>query len=46
LSYDEVCDLTQARKERAEQGSLSQEAVDAFIHTWYQEKEGNLVWER
>src|SRR6266849_6603104 len=46
LSNDEVCNLTQALKERAEQGSLSQEAVDAFIHAWYQEKERNLVWER
>jgi homocitrate synthase len=45
LSDDEVCNLTQALKERAEQGSLSQEAVDAFIHAWYQEKEGHLVWE-
>jgi homocitrate synthase len=45
LSDDEVFHLTQALKARAEQGSLSQEEVDAFIHTWYQEK-GNLIWER
>lgn len=45
LNGDEVCDLTQALKERAEQGSLNQEEVDAFIHTWYQEKR-SLVWER
>jgi homocitrate synthase len=37
LSDDEVCHLTQALKERAEQGALSQEEVDAFIHTWYRE---------
>ena len=46
LSDGEVCTLTQALKERAEQGSLSQEEVDAFIHAWCEEKERNLVWER
>jgi homocitrate synthase len=45
LSGDEIVQLTRALKERAERGSLSLEEVDAFIHTWYQEK-GNLVWER
>src|SRR5262249_13175288 len=45
LREDGVCALYLALKERAEQGSLSQEEVDAFIHTWYQEK-GNLLWER
>src|SRR6266568_2701983 len=38
LSSDEVCRLTQSLKERAESGSLNQEEVDEFIHTWYQEK--------
>ena len=45
LSNDEVSHLTQALKEHAESGSLSQEEVDAFIHTWYQEK-GSVTWER
>ena len=44
LSDHEVCDLTQALKERAEGGSLDQEEVDAFIHAWYQEK-GSVIWE-
>src|SRR6266478_9878307 len=44
LSNDETCALTQALKERAEQGALSQEEVDAFMHAWHQEK-GQLVWE-
>src|SRR6266581_4879095 len=44
LSSDEVCRLTQSLKERAEFGSLNQEEVDEFIHTWYQEK-GSVVWE-
>jgi homocitrate synthase len=44
LSDHEVCDLTQALKERAERGSLDQEEVDAFIHAWYQEK-GSVIWE-
>lgn len=34
LSGEEVCALTQALKERAEQGPLSQEEVDAFIRAW------------
>src|SRR5579859_5955598 len=38
FSENEVCYLTQALKERAEQGSLSQEEVDMFIHNWYEEK--------
>jgi homocitrate synthase len=46
LSSDEVCHLTHDLRERAECGSLSQEEVDAFIHTWYQERKevphGNL----
>ena len=37
LSNDEVCHLTQALKERAECGSLNQEEVDAFIHSWWEE---------
>ncbi len=45
LEADEIVQLTQALKERAERGSLSSEEVDAFIHSWYQEK-GSLVWER
>jgi homocitrate synthase len=45
LSDREVASLTQALKERAEQGSLSQQEVDAFIHAWYQEK-GSIAWER
>jgi homocitrate synthase len=45
LDSAEIMHLTQALKGRAEQGSLSLEEVDTFIHTWYQEK-GNLVWER
>ena len=44
LSSDEVCRLTQSLKERAEFGSLNQEEVDEFIHTWYQQK-GSVVWE-
>src|SRR5437764_3388698 len=43
LSNDEVCQLTQALKEHAESGSMSQEEVDSFIHTWYQEK-GSVTW--
>lgn len=45
LTSDEVLQLTLALKGRAEQGSLTQEEVDSFIHTWYEEK-GSLVWER
>jgi homocitrate synthase len=45
LSDREVSSLTQALRERTEQGSLNQEEVDAFIHTWYQEK-GSIIWER
>jgi homocitrate synthase len=45
LSNDEVCHLTKALKERAEHGSLNQEEVDEFVHTWYQEK-GSVTWER
>lgn len=44
LNSEEISCLTQALKVRAEQGSLSQEEVDAFIHTWYQERR-TLVWE-
>jgi len=46
LSNEEVCALTHALKARAEEGSLRQDEVDAFIHNWYQEQERNLVWER
>src|SRR5438874_8744710 len=45
LSNDEVSHLTQALKEHAENGSLNQEEVDAFIHSWYREK-GSVTWER
>jgi homocitrate synthase len=45
LSSDQVAHLTQAIKTRAENGALSTHELDAFIHTWYQEK-GELVWER
>lgn len=45
LDNDEVYHLTHALKERAEQGWLNQEEVDAFIHAWYQEK-GSVTWER
>lgn len=45
LSDGEVVSLTRALKERAEQGSLNQQEVDAFIHAWYQEK-GSIAWER
>ncbi len=44
LSNNEVCHLTQALKERAEYGSLNNEEVDEFIHSWYQEK-GSVTWE-
>jgi homocitrate synthase len=46
LSGDEVYALTHALKARAEQGSLSQEEVDAFIHNWHREQGRNLAWER
>jgi homocitrate synthase len=45
LSDSEVASLTQALRERAEQGALNSEEVDAFIHAWHQEK-GSLLWER
>ena len=45
LSKNEISHLTQALRARAEQGSLNQEEVDAFIHAWYQEK-GSVTWER
>jgi homocitrate synthase len=45
LSDREVASLTHALKERAEQGSLNEQEVDAFIHAWYQEK-GSIAWER
>src|SRR5712692_424733 len=43
LSNDEVCNLTREHKERAENGSLNQEEVNACIHAWYREK-GSLTW--
>src|SRR5712691_3064554 len=43
LSKNEISHLTQALRARAEQGSLNQEEVDAFIHAWYQEK-GSVTW--
>ena len=45
LNNNEVYHLTQALKERAEQGPLNQEEVDAFIHAWYMQK-GSATWER
>lgn len=45
LSDSEVASLTLSLRERAEQGALNSEEVDAFIHAWYQEK-GSLLWER
>ncbi|GAC1368314.1 MAG: homocitrate synthase [Ktedonobacteraceae bacterium] len=45
LTSDEIVHLTQAIKEQAENGSMSEEEVNTFIHSWYQEK-GSLVWER
>jgi len=35
LSSQEIVELTGALRERAEQGSLNQQEVDAFIHTYY-----------
>lgn len=46
LDGEEIVLLTQALKERAELGSLSQDEVDSFILTWHQEKGATLVWER
>jgi homocitrate synthase len=46
LDTNEIAQLTQALKQRAEYGSMSEEEVDAFIHAWYQEKGSSLVWER
>jgi len=52
LSNDEVGHLTQALKERTECGSLNQEEVDAFIHSWWEEyregyqEKGKVTWER
>jgi homocitrate synthase len=43
LTSDEVVELTQAIKEHAENGSMSEEEVNVFIHSWYGEK-GSLVW--
>ncbi|GER88766.1 homocitrate synthase [Dictyobacter vulcani] len=45
LTSDEVVHLTQALKERAEHGSLSDEEVNTFILAWYEQK-GSLIWER
>ncbi|GCE05862.1 LeuA family protein [Dictyobacter aurantiacus] len=45
LTPEELARLTQALKERAESGSLSDEEVNTFILAWYEEK-GSLVWER
>lgn len=44
LSRREVIELTRALRERAEQGALNQQEVDAFIQIWYQERT-TLVWE-
>jgi hypothetical protein len=35
LSSKEIVELTGALRERAEQGSLNQQEVDTFIHTYY-----------
>ncbi|HEU5230464.1 MAG TPA: hypothetical protein VFU49_21770 [Ktedonobacteraceae bacterium] len=35
LSSEEIADLTNALKARAERGALNLEEVDAFIHAWY-----------
>ena len=35
LSSQEIVELTGALRERAEQGSLNQQEVDTFIHTYY-----------
>src|SRR6266436_6727684 len=43
LSKNEISHLTQALRARAENGSLNQEEVNAFIHAWYREK-GSLAW--
>ncbi|GCE19929.1 LeuA family protein [Dictyobacter kobayashii] len=45
LTSEEIAQLTQALKERAERGSLNDEEVNTFILAWYEEK-GSLVWER
>lgn len=45
LDAQEIIELTRALKERAERGSLNDDEVDAFIHSWYQETR-SLVWER
>ncbi|GHO83400.1 LeuA family protein [Dictyobacter formicarum] len=45
LTSEEIAQLTQALKERAERGSLGDEEVNTFILAWYEEK-GSLVWER
>jgi homocitrate synthase len=45
LTSEEIIQLTQALKERAEQGALNDDEVNTFMFAWYQEK-GNLVWER
>ncbi|MGB8343501.1 MAG: hypothetical protein WCD86_01390 [Ktedonobacteraceae bacterium] len=39
INTAEIADLTRTLKERAEQGPLNQEEVDAFIHAWYQAKD-------
>lgn len=38
LSGDQLYQLTSAIKEQAENGSMSLEAVDTFIHQWHEEK--------
>jgi homocitrate synthase len=43
LTNEEVLQLTQALKERAEHGALSDDEVNTFMFAWYQEK-GNLVY--
>jgi len=45
LSDEEVGSLTQALRGRAEHGSLNQDEVDAFIHTWNQDRR-SMQWER
>lgn len=45
LEKEEIAELTQILKSRAEQGALSQEEVDTFIRSWHQDKKGSLIWE-
>ncbi len=46
LNSVETADLTQAIKERAEQGPLTQEEVDAFIHAWHHARGNKIILPR